>query len=163
MLQHQSDIWNHWALWSPWLVDIFYHTCPIVSRGWGLCLWIDLGRLKFVINIRNPFMHCVMSQYIFKLGDVIMLLHAVTMVRHTVIKSRLFKWHNSSTQWSELQIWKIGKTHYIKLTRQEPFQFSLYLLCVIKARTHGSVWNDSEMHSTGVTGLHFRFAGCGIQ
>ena len=29
-------------------------------------------------------------------------------------------------------------------------------MCVIKARTHGCVRNVSEMHSTGVTGLHSR-------
>ena len=39
-----------------------------------------LGDSCFVMNIHNPFMHCVTSQYVFKLRDVIMLLHAVTIV-----------------------------------------------------------------------------------
>ena len=33
-----------------------------------------------VMNIHNPFMHCVTSQYVFKQRDVIMLLRAFTIV-----------------------------------------------------------------------------------
>ena len=54
---------------------------------------------------------------------------------------------DSSTQWSKLRIWKICNAKYIKLIRQEPSQFRLYIICVIKARMHGCVWNDSETHS----------------
>ena len=32
----------------------------------------------------------------------------------------------------------------------------IHNMCVIKARTHGCVRNDSETHSIGVTGLHSR-------
>ena len=40
-----------------------YHTCPIVSRGCGSCLWIALDVL--VMDIHNPFMYCATSQYLF--------------------------------------------------------------------------------------------------
>ena len=33
----------------------------------------------------------------------------------------------------------------------------IHTMDVIKARTHGCVRNDSETHSTGATGLHFRY------
>ena len=57
-----------------------YHTRPIVSRGEDHVCELPLGESSFVMNIHNPFMHCVTSQYVFKMCDVIMLLHAVTMV-----------------------------------------------------------------------------------
>ena len=54
-------------------INVFYHTRPIVSRGWRLRLWITLGQFEFgVMNIHSPFIHYVTSQCIFKPRDVIM-------------------------------------------------------------------------------------------
>ena len=39
-----------------------------------------LGDLCLVMNIRNPFMHCATSKYVFKPRDVIMLTRYVTIV-----------------------------------------------------------------------------------
>ena len=121
----------------------------------------------FVMNIHNPFMHCVMSQYVFKLHDVIMLLHAVTMVttqqqhhpphRHQVM---LFKWHVSPRfiiaikQTANLKNVS-HKVYHINQTKAISIPF-MHNLCVIKARMHGCVQNYSKTHSTGVTGLHSR-------
>ena len=41
---------------------------------------LPFGHSSLVMNIHKPFMHCVMSHYVFKQHDVIMLLHAVTIV-----------------------------------------------------------------------------------
>ena len=53
---------------------------PLFRRGEDYVCESPLCDSSFVINKHNPFMHCVTSQYIFKLLDVILLLHAVTMV-----------------------------------------------------------------------------------
>ena len=45
---------------------------------------------------------------------------------------------------------------YVKSIRKEPSQFRLYTICIWWKREHGCVRNDSETHSTGVTGLHSR-------
>ena len=55
------------------------HT-PHCFRGCTLCLWIALGDSSLVMNIHNPSVHCVTSQNALKSRDVIMLLHAVTLV-----------------------------------------------------------------------------------
>ena len=57
-----------------------YHIRPIVPRGEDYVCESPLGDSNFEMNIHNPFMHCVTSQYLFKMRDVIMLLHAITMV-----------------------------------------------------------------------------------
>ena len=64
------------------LFDILYLSyIPNLFRGGEdyVCEY-PLGDSGLVINIHNPFMYCVMSQYVFKLRDVIMLLRAVTIV-----------------------------------------------------------------------------------
>ena len=53
---------------------------PLFRGGEDYVCESPLGDSSFVMNIHNPFMHRVTSQYVFKLRDVIMLLHAVTMV-----------------------------------------------------------------------------------
>ena len=81
---------------------LYYHTRPIVSRGWGLCLWIALGRFKFYNEYSQP---------IHALCDVTIHIqtawrhnaaacshngkHSNSIIRHTVTKTRLFKWHVS--------------------------------------------------------------------
>ena len=108
-----------------------------VNRPWAIQV--------FVMNIHNPFMHCVTSQCAFKLCDVVMLLHAVTMVTTkqqassaTPSPSRVslnaISHQDSSTQWSKLRIWKVCYAKYIKLTRQESSQFHLYIICVWQKR-----------------------------
>ena len=69
-LQARSTL-NHWHMTDGTVILNYYHTRPIVSRGWGSC---------FLMNIHYPFMHCMTSQYVFKLRDVIMLMRAVTIV-----------------------------------------------------------------------------------
>ena len=54
-----------------------YHTRPIVSRGCGLCLWIA----------HNPFMHCGMSQYVFKPRDVKLLNNRISVAKITYATS----------------------------------------------------------------------------
>ena len=65
-----------------------------MNRAWAIQV--------FVMNNHNPFMHCATSQYVFKLRDVMMLVHAVPIVAlsnstvcHTVTMLRPFKWHVS--------------------------------------------------------------------
>ena len=58
----------------------FITHAPLFQGGEDYVCESPLGDSSFVMNIYNPFMHCAMSQYVFKLRDVIMLLHAVTMV-----------------------------------------------------------------------------------
>ena len=43
---------------------------------------------------------------------------------------------DSLTQWSKLRIWKICDAEYIKLTRQQSFQFRLYITAFAKLRRH---------------------------
>ena len=70
-----TDLEMAWGIWKDNYMSRcmirFYHTRPIVSRGCGSCL---------VMNIHNPFMHCVTSQCVFKPCDVIMLTRAVTII-----------------------------------------------------------------------------------
>ena len=56
---------------------IITHT-PLFRGGEDHVCESPLGDSCFVMNIHNPFMHCVTSQYVFKLRDVIMLMRAVT-------------------------------------------------------------------------------------
>ena len=46
-----------------------------------------LGDSSLVTNIHNPFMHCVTSQYLFKLRDIIMLLHGSMSLRNSACKT----------------------------------------------------------------------------
>ena len=66
---------------------------PLFRGGEDYVCEPPLGNSSLVMNMHNPFKHCVTSQYAFKLGDVTMLLHAV--IRRTVTTPRLFKWHVS--------------------------------------------------------------------
>ena len=68
-------------------LDVSSYSCciiithaPLFRGGEDRVCESPLGDSSFVMNTHNPFMHCVTSQYVFKLCDVIMLLHAVTMV-----------------------------------------------------------------------------------
>ena len=83
-------------------ISCFITHAPLFWEGEDYVCESPLGDSTFAMNIHNPFMHCVTSQYVLKLCDVIMQLHAVTMaqhinsiVRHTVTKSCLFKRHVS--------------------------------------------------------------------
>ena len=42
----------------------YYHTRPLFQRGEDYVCESPLGDSSFVMNIRNPFMHCVTSQYV---------------------------------------------------------------------------------------------------
>ena len=59
--------------------DLITHA-PLFRRGEDHVCESPLGDSCFVMNIHNPFMHCVTSQYVFELRDVIMLMRAVTIV-----------------------------------------------------------------------------------
>ena len=61
-------------------VQTFITHAPLFRGGEDHVCELPLGDSCFVMNIHNPFMHCVTSQYVFKLGDVIMLMRAVTIV-----------------------------------------------------------------------------------
>ena len=64
---------------GPTYVHIITHA-PLFRGGEDHVCESPLGDSCFVMNIHNPFMHCVTSQYVFKLRDVIMLIRAVTIV-----------------------------------------------------------------------------------
>ena len=53
---------------------------PLFRGGEDHVCESPLGDSCFVMNIHNPFMHCVTSQYVFKLRDVIMLMRAVVII-----------------------------------------------------------------------------------
>ena len=52
-------------------LDMLSHA-PILLGGAAYVYESPLGASCLVMNIHNPFMHCVSSQYMFKLCDVIM-------------------------------------------------------------------------------------------
>ena len=58
----------------------FITQAPLFPGGEDHVCESPLGDSCFVMNIHNPFMHCVTSQYVFKLRDVIMLMRAVAIV-----------------------------------------------------------------------------------
>ena len=69
------------------------------------------GAAYVVMNIHNPSMHCVMSQYVFKPGDVIMLnnpFSVATIMCNTESPCCILfdgRFHqDSATQWNKLQI-----------------------------------------------------------
>ena len=59
---------------------IFITHAPLFRGGENYVCESPKGDSCFVMYIHNPFMHCVTSQYVFKLRDVIMLMRAVTIV-----------------------------------------------------------------------------------
>ena len=143
-----------------------YNTHPIVSWGWGLCLWIALSSL--VMNIHNPFMRCVTSQYVFRTAwrhnaaacghndNNIAAASSATPSPSPVSLNGVFH-QDFSTQQRKLRIWKICKAKYIKLPGKRAISIPcIRNVCVIKARAHGCVRNDRETHSTGVTGFYSR-------
>ena len=58
----------------------YINTHAPLFRGGADHVYESLGDSCLVMNIHNPFMHCVTSQYVFKPRDVIMLTRAVTIV-----------------------------------------------------------------------------------
>ena len=74
-----------------------------------------LGYSSLAMNIHNPFMHCVMSQYVFKLCDVIVLNNRISVatIMYAIASpcriplNGMFHQY-SATQWSKLRIWKIS-------------------------------------------------------
>ena len=63
-----------------WTKYIITHA-PLFWGGEDYVCESPVGDSSFVMNIQNPYMHCVTSQYVFELlCEVIILLHAVTMV-----------------------------------------------------------------------------------
>ena len=97
------------------VINLNYHTRPIVSRRCGLCLWIAHSSL--VMNILNPFMNYVTSLYVFKPRDVTMLLRAVTIDSLAAAPSATLllccvplngMFHqDSATRWNKLRNWKL--------------------------------------------------------
>ena len=60
--------------------DAFITHAPLFRGGEDHVWESPLGDSCFVMNIHNSFMHCMTSQYVFKLRDVIMLMRAVKIV-----------------------------------------------------------------------------------
>ena len=58
----------------------YYHTHPLFRGGADYICESPLGGSCLVMNIHNPFMHLMMSKYVFKSHDGILLLRAVTLV-----------------------------------------------------------------------------------
>ena len=91
-----------------------YHTHPIVSRGAAYVYESPLGESSLPMNIHNPFLYCITSQYVFKPRDVIMLNNRISVTTITyatgspcrVPLNGMFH-QNSLTQWNKLRIWKI--------------------------------------------------------
>ena len=69
-----------------WAAIILAEFCHIIThaalfrRGEDYVCELPLGDSSLVMNIHNPITHCVMSQYVFKPCDVIMLLYAVAII-----------------------------------------------------------------------------------
>ena len=137
-------------------MTLYYITHAPVFRGGAAYVYESpLGNSSLVINIQNPLMHCVASQY-----DVIMLNNRISVATITyataspcrVPLNDIFH-QNSATQRSRLRIWKISKSVVSNLLGKGytiPFGQDIY---VIKARTSRGVRDDNETHSTCVTGL----------
>ena len=116
-----------------------YDTHPIVSWEWGLCLWIALSSL--VMNIHNPFMRCVTSQYVFRTAwrhnaaacghndNNLAAASSATPSPSPVSLNGVFH-QDFSTQQRKLRIWKICNAKYIKLTRHKSHLNSVYTKCV---------------------------------
>ena len=78
-------------------IGIITHA-PLFRGGEDHVCESPLGDSCFVINIHNPFMHCVTSQYVFKLRDVIMLMRSVTIVAAYQQRRPPHRYHVASLQ-----------------------------------------------------------------
>ena len=74
-----------------------------------------LSDSSLVMNIHNPFRHCITSQYMFKPRDVIMPKNRISVATITYATALLCRvplngmFHqDSATQWNKLRIWKIS-------------------------------------------------------
>ena len=120
-------------------------TCYFIKRCNNLCE----GDSCLVMNIHNSFMHCVMSQYLFKPCDFIMLNNHISITTITYATAlpccvRL----NYNTCFTKIHQRNGTNCKFKKSTISIAFGYNMY---VIKARTPECVRHDSEMHSTGVT------------
>ena len=100
-------------------MTLYYITHAPVFRGGAAYVYESpLGNSSLVMNIQNPLMHCVASQY-----DVIMLNNGISVATITyataspcrVPLNGMFH-QNSATQRNRLRIWKISKS--VKFIRQ---------------------------------------------
>ena len=91
----------------------FITHAPLFRGGAAYVYELPLGDSCLIMNIHNPFMHCVMSQYMFKSRDVIMLnnrINVATIMYATaspcsVPLNGVFH-QDSGKQWNKLQIYK---------------------------------------------------------
>ena len=123
-------------------------------EGCGLCLSFKFG---------NPFMHCVTSQYVFKPCGVVILHNHISIATITFATASPWRvplngifYLNSATQWNKLQIWKLSDFERSNSLGKHHLNSVGHNMYVIKVRAPACVRNDSEKHSTGVTGLHFQ-------
>ena len=120
-------------------------------------------RLILSFKFGNPFMHCVTSQYVFKPCGVVILHNHISIATITFATASPWRvplngifYLNSATQWNELQIWKLSDFVRSNSLGKHHLNSVGHNMYVIKVRAPGCVRNDSEKHSTGVTGLHFQ-------
>ena len=119
-----------------WFPNPIITHAPLFWGGEDYVCESPLGDSSFVMNIHNPFMHCMTSQYVF-----IMLLHAVTTVttwqqhqsphRHQVASLYMACFttiHQRDVANCEFE--KICNVKYIKSTRQKSSQFRFYIISV---------------------------------
>ena len=108
-------------------------------------------------------MHCVTSQTGWRHNAVACSHNSSSVTAPLALPSPCrvsLKWHVSTifiNAMKEIANWKNMslKVYNIQQTRAITIP-SVHNICMIKARTHGFVQNDSRTHSPGVTGLHSR-------
>ena len=151
-------------------VCLFITHAPLFRGGATYVYESPLGDSSLVMNIHNPFMHCVTSQYVFKPRDVIMLNNRVSLA--TITYATASQCHvplngmfpqDSAAQWNKLWMWKISNFVLSNSLNKRHLNSVWKNINVIKARTSGCVRN--EMKRTRLLSLDCipGFAGHAIQ
>ena len=68
-------------------IYIFITHAPLFRGGAAYVYESPLGDWCLIMNIHNPFMHCAMSQYVFKPRDVIMLNNRISVATITYARA----------------------------------------------------------------------------
>ena len=120
------------------LMDALFITHAPLFRGGAAYIYESpLGDACLVMNIHNPFVHCVTSQYVFKPRDVIMLNNRINIATITyataspcrVPLNGMFH-QDPAMQWNKLQIEMISNFVESNSFRQAPSQFRLDTTCM---------------------------------
>ena len=92
-------------------VEIIITHAPLFRGDASYVYESPLGESCLIMNIHNPFMHCVTSQYVFKPRDVIMLNNRISVAKITYataspcsVPLNVVFHQDSAKQWKKLQI-----------------------------------------------------------